>query len=359
MRGRAALFLLVALMALSTGCAGASQPDLIDQAAIEVDTAKVIRDDIKSQAQYYAAVKPAMTGIYFKESRLTLKDIQVQVGDMVTEGQILASLNTELIDDQLKAKRDEIDRLVRSGQHELDQLESDLSIAKLELANLGFQDYPDQEQIELKSIAVRKKELALTHAKENQASELNWQNKQLTNLMTQLGETVITAPWDGQITFVDQYVNPGGSITPYRPLVFISEPDQLFVEYTGIDSVMYFSSQEAYALINGKSYPLTQRNISAEELSNYKSSGGVPPLRFDFLEIDENVRGQRSSASGADWLVLLDFLQAGWALISEGTAARAFGAEAGIPFDELSAVDTGFFVCSHHKLLSFSACSEF
>lgn len=130
---------------------------------------------------------------FFTDYTSNIKTIYPKVGSFVNEGDLLAEMNTGT-------------------------LEYDLEIQKLktELAQITYNNTgssADKLQLEIE-----------------QNTEAKYQ--------AEYDGSKIYAPVSGQVSFVEK-VNPGDEVNPYRTLVRIVDPDDLFVKATAPDNVTF------------------------------------------------------------------------------------------------------------------------
>ena len=110
-------------------------PELLDSAAVSVDTEAVKRGTIYDLSVYHSAVVPAVeTASFLCSGKLSQK--YAVLGQTVEAGEVLAELDTEDLEEQIAALEEEITFTKQDYAYTLEQLELKVQIAELELKQL-------------------------------------------------------------------------------------------------------------------------------------------------------------------------------------------------------------------------------
>ena len=171
------------------------------------------------EAQLHAYVSPELNGL--------IKTINVKEGDYVNKGDVLATVDTEVI------------------LNTIDELNTQLELAK--------SIYDKQKKLWDQEIG---SEIQYLQAKSSKESL----EKKLTTLHTQLRMATITAPFSGYIETVAQKVGEFGS--PSKPLFYLVNLDELKVSADVSESFLpYINANDTVTL----SFPtFTNLNMSAK-----------------------------------------------------------------------------------------------
>ncbi len=156
---------------------------------------------------------------YFTDYTGQLKNIYVRPGDMVEEGQLLAEMNTGVLEYEL-----EIQRL------------------RVQLAQLNYNSSgsaADRLQLEI-------------------------EQNTLAEYQAEYDGSKIFAPISGQVSFVDG-VNPGSEVNPYKILVKIVDPDDLYVVATVNETKAYTLGDKVTVTIGDDSYDAEITRTPKEE----------------------------------------------------------------------------------------------
>ncbi len=130
---------------------------------------------------------------FFTDYTGQIKTIYPKVGDMVNEGDLIAEMNTGTLEYDLKIQRLKV------------------NLARTNYNNSGSS--ADKLQLEIEENTLLKYEAEYNGSK-------------------------VFAPISGQVSFVDK-INPGDEVNPYKVLVTIINPDDLYVKATVSDATTF------------------------------------------------------------------------------------------------------------------------
>lgn len=212
-----------------TGCGMEKEPfmeapELLEPVDVKMDMAVAQIDDIYQVSIYSGEVVPYTEELHFTVDGY-LESINVIMGDMVKEGDVLAVLNEEQNIEQIENLEKEIDDLERMGEFSDRQANADIEAAKVELEKMhafGEFGYPGWE----KELEIQKLELALAEAQELRGLELQKRQEALGKLQEKVGKNEITAPYSGRIVYIDD-VRKGDAVQGYTPVIYIADDSRL------------------------------------------------------------------------------------------------------------------------------------
>ena len=128
-----------AVLAVLLGCTSCGTkevvPELLDSAAVSVDTAEVVKGTFYDVEVYDSAVVPAVETASFVSGGV-LEEKKAKLGDTVKKGDVLALLDTEELEEQIEDLQNEIAYTEQNNAYTLEQLQLRLQIAQLELKQL-------------------------------------------------------------------------------------------------------------------------------------------------------------------------------------------------------------------------------
>ena len=168
------LLVLIGLAAPLTGCG--SEPD--EAEAAETQTATVQRGDLAVEIAAAGNLALSTTedlafDLFYPEG--TVEEVLVEEGDVVTEGQVLASLDTEEWEDNLEELRDRLTaagRTLTARERALVQAERQAIALERALADKEDDVVEARRQVTAKEVAVSQAQLAFDTAEYN-LSEIN------------------------------------------------------------------------------------------------------------------------------------------------------------------------------------------
>jgi RND family efflux transporter MFP subunit len=176
-------------------------------------TFTVQRGEITVQARMNGRVIPlALDTAYFQISG-QVREVYVNVNDVVTEGQLLAELAEA---QELRARADETRRTIRRAQ-------IDLEIAQLTLEQYRAQGRSEAE-IKIQELQVELAQLKLEETL--QSLGIDPDSPVLEELDAQVAQARVFAPSDGTIIAA---VNEGRNVNPSTPAFVLGDPDRLEV----------------------------------------------------------------------------------------------------------------------------------
>jgi len=219
-----------------------SRPVVYESAAVRTDTAIVDRGIVSDVIHRHGITRVLSKGLFFEVSGFNVGDIHVKQGDFVVEGQVLISLDTEHILEQIKNQQEHISKL-KINQARLNEIrEIDLELMKLD------SNFLQSESAEKLVIDFERQQLLFKQTKERQDLVLSHEYSILEELVNRLLGTEITAPFDGQITLIGS-ITQGIPVNPFIPVIYIAHNQEPFIEVINlgeIDTVAQLSLNPHY-----------------------------------------------------------------------------------------------------------------
>ncbi len=288
MKRKAAL--LTALL-LSVGLAGCGTekdssmeaPELLEPVDVKMDIATARTGDIYQLSAYNGEVVPYTEGLSFTVDGY-LEAINVMMGDMVQEGDVLAVLSEEHIAEQIESLEDEIDDLVTMGEFSDRQAAADIEIAREELEMLheaGTFGYTGG----VKELEIRKLELELEEARQLRSLELQKKQEALRALQDKVGKNEITAPFSGRIVYVSDG-KKGDAVLGYTPVIYMADDSRLGLTAEYVSESAVNSADRVCAKIMEKEYEISYIPYENSELVKMALAGEEMKARFS-LETED------------------------------------------------------------------------
>jgi macrolide-specific efflux system membrane fusion protein len=176
-------------------------------------TFTVQRGDIAVEANLSGRVSPLALNTVFFEISGQVREVYVNVNDVVTEGQLLGELDKAL---ELRAKADETQRIIRRAQ-------IDLEIAKLTLEQFESQGRPATE-IEIQKLKVELAQLDFDELIESMG--IDPEAVVSDEIDAQVAQARAFSPADGTIISA---VSAGRNVSPTTVAFVLGDPDKLEV----------------------------------------------------------------------------------------------------------------------------------
>lgn len=247
-----------------------------------VAVAKVTRADLTQSVDFDAEFRPYQQAELHAKVAGFLKDIRVDIGDEVKEGELLATLEVpELQDDIVQAKA-----TLRRSQDAVQRSEAEHAETHLVLKRLVSVDKTTPNLVAQQDIdAARAKDLSAEAALAESHSAVDVAKADLAKLETLNSYTRISAPFDGAITKRNNDPGdliPGGTTSSQvQPLLVLSDNSRLRLAFPV--SVSYVSGIQTGQVVQ-VSVPALGRKFAAR-ISRYSRKVETATRTMD-VEVD-------------------------------------------------------------------------
>ena len=228
------LCFVIALLAVFAACAAAEipEPPLIRPATAGISTAFVDRGEVAGISQHPGLVRLHSEELFFSYHGGRFAEFHVQIGDFVTQGQLLASLEAEDLELQIERQEAFLAYTRRIGALRHDMLQLDIDMLLLQQAQRALDGYFN-ENLELEIDRAR---LALTHERERNNFTLRQGEDYMRQLQERMQQSNLFAPYDGYITLLED-ITAGQWVAAFQNVMHIGDPDSLHVEAYGFESL--------------------------------------------------------------------------------------------------------------------------
>jgi multidrug efflux pump subunit AcrA (membrane-fusion protein) len=281
-----ASILTTALLLASCGAPARENapPELIAAAGVRSDMAVVERADIGVVEQARGIVRMQSEGLFYTNAPFPFDGFAVTPGQEVREGQLLASLDGESARTQIERQRERLDALRAEYAFENGIREREIVIARLEYIAIikeanDLLDMSLLESAELKRLDAERLDLELEQALTRQALTLSYETGLLEEMEAGLAGAELRAPYDGVVTYIADTAR-GSRVEAFRPLVYISDRKNTFVEYAGSINAPLSRNAVVVGVAEGREYALERVYLSAQELLFYSRNQAAAPVRF-------------------------------------------------------------------------------
>ena len=283
------LIFILMLTSCSSGLPRGNPPELMTPLATQVDLAVVTRGTIQEIHQYPGIIRLGFEALHFGSTPLRFGEFHVIVGEEVVEGQLLARLDVEHIEEALEELLENIASTQRNHERENNIIRSEIAILEAEYQELVV---AEEETVALSSkrAQINLRQLDLEHAQERQALLMRDLQIQVDYLNEQLAEAEILAPYDGTIIWMAD-LDVGGFIYPFQTILSISNGEDIFVEYASTQRLIFRPHVEPVvtALVGDQVIDLRLRPLSQEDSSRYLINQMTPPVRFEITTGGHNL----------------------------------------------------------------------
>lgn len=252
--------LLLAVIML-TGCKS-NVPKLLEPVGEQEDTAIVSKGEIYDIETYESTVTADYENVKIAADGM-VGNVNVKLGDKVTAGQVLITMNTSAAGQQVQTVDNQIQKKQRENDYLNDLAEYDIKIAELNLQIA--KSTGDSKEVSAKDGALKKLESNLAAEKIEQQKELA--QLQMDKIEGDSTEGNVTAPFDGTVCYIHN-CKPGDTITAGTVVVVVAKDKsmKLFGEY--IEKDVLAKAHKVYAVINEKEYSVTNVPYDQFELAS-------------------------------------------------------------------------------------------
>lgn len=253
-----ALVLLVLLLVISRCVGGSATP--------EYQTEEVIRQSLDVEVTATGNLRPTNQVEVGSEVSGRIDDVFVDVNDRVTRGQVLARINTDVIDDQIKQARASL----QSARAALAQAQATLTLDTAQLARLeevsrlSEGKVPSRSELEIAQANAARSRAALASAQANVVSA----QAQLSSAETNRARAIIISPVSGVV--LARQIEPGQTVAASfnTPTLFVIAEDlsqmQLRISIDEADVGLVEDGQQANFTVDaypGRRFPATVERI--------------------------------------------------------------------------------------------------
>lgn len=295
--------LILMMMTGLCGCADVQQdiPDLLEPVGVQVDTAVVVKGDMSEVNVIEADVVPYVEGLYFTEGGY-VDEVHVTVGDVVSKGQVLVSLDEEKLDEQIASLEKDIVTTKKLGELSDQKAAADIKATGIELEMMWktgevfeWQSGPSLIDYNIKYVEKQKKELTLEQTQELRQLELQEKQRQLKLLKEKKGKNKLVAPFDGRVVYVAEF-DVAGTVREYNTIVCVADESRLSLVSEMISETEIKRADKIYAHIMDKDYAITHQPYTAEKYVEMALAGEEIPTIFTFDAEEEGLEsGQYAS----------------------------------------------------------------
>jgi len=319
-KGGISLILISGLIAGCTGCGKKEDaPPLLSPTLAEKEYVTAEYGQISSRVYYDAYVTPDILTVSFEHEGI-LKECKKVCGDRVEEGEILAELRTEELDDKISVAEKELaflktdyeyDVSLATKQIQIDQIAISMNYteitrldqvigeakglleAKRNEMNAGtvsgnllesgteeisvyeqkIGEYEMQRYGALESISDSMHSIGLNSAKTEADTglygvDVQEHSENLSKLLERKESAVLRSPCTGRVVGVisaeGEQAKGGDSVKAHEAVYYIADESKVYFTVENLTDRDAGNSMEAYVVMNGREYPLVRAAYSTE-----------------------------------------------------------------------------------------------
>ena len=293
MRYRSICCAMLAVCAVLTGCSGNDKamevPELLEPVGRISDTCVVTKSDISNTKILDAQAITATEELGF-EIEGCVMDINVKLGDSVSKGDILATIDGAGEGNEYDEIVNQIEQNQTTYSEQNLVAEYDIKIMETEKKQLNkkLKEAGQGEKKELKNqIAVKQADIdiakeELKGKKEIQDIEMKELERKKKAAYNNIQKYYLKAPIDGVITYVN--IEPGQLVVANQSVIALSDMNTVQIKSDFISKRELNQSDDYYVVYKDKHYGLVQHEYDPEEIEALMAEEKTPYSYYDIKE---------------------------------------------------------------------------
>lgn len=276
------------------------QKQEVFEPALEAEqTTQVTTQDIEKYDLIEGIIAPKVYQLKFEETG-TIKEYKVDIGDEVTKGQVLATLDDTEIQNRIKELTKQLETLKADYDYQIAYIEKTIAAYEVEMkglyAKLEDKNNPLEreeysavcKELGIRDIAIQREELKRTQLIQTYELESGFINDQLKEAREKLNRLVLKAPCDG-VVVARQSITMDNTVQKDYYYVAITQKDSYYVRVDYVTQTYADRMERIYGVRNGKEYELTYTPMDKEKYAELKNSGETLYTYFEINVPDEDV----------------------------------------------------------------------
>ncbi len=277
------------MLVLMVGCSNEKSQEEIPNtipvsASREVKTTKATIMDIQKTELLDAQISPTLTEYTFQMSG-KLEKFMVKLGDTVKAGDVLATLETSDMEEQVEVLQEELAELRKSYNHDVNYYEQKIMILSMKMEDTTL------DQVSVLEIESEKEKyhLLLTQAKEKYILESTKKEDDLAELNDQISKNSIVASNDGTVVYINT-ISKGDYVDDSVCYLAITDESAYYMYCDYIGETTIGRLLRIYGLKDNKEYEITYIPMDGELYNKLKLADYDVYTSFLVNEPDESIQ---------------------------------------------------------------------
>ncbi|MBR6571127.1 MAG: biotin/lipoyl-binding protein [Clostridia bacterium] len=261
---------------------------LEEPAGVQLNAVRAYIGELSEISVFEGSVIAYAEEFYFEQEGV-VEEMHVVIGQQVSAGDPLITLNTEAEEKRLQSLEKEIERLLQNGEYEDRLAQLDMAMLELELQELMSRTPRDENAEMLKKLDMEELQLKTALNKTLRQMTLSELESERERLLEEISRNVLYAPFDGRVMYMTSQLQRGSYVSAYTPLLYLADDTRLLVECEYITNAMLDSAHELYALVGAGQYAITPVEVDPQEYLSKVLAGEELRLQFTFDQLDETL----------------------------------------------------------------------
>lgn len=267
---------------------------------VEEQFSKAVYGDVVKRDLYSGTITPYIEELFFQADGLFL-EYCVSIGDSVEEGQVLATTDTEAVEDSIEKLQETIASLKNNYEYRMATIQNNLAILQVEM-DINYDMLENMEYMANGYTALcqalgrqdktmRSYELEMKQLTEVYELELPYYQKKLKETKKLLDSNVITAPFAGVIVEL-RSVAGGDRVSADQPYVAIADTGKYLAQGTYVSGSVIDKAQRVYVFTDGKEYNAQYMPLDSKVYAEMIAKNNVAYCTYEIEDLGELTFGQ-------------------------------------------------------------------
>ncbi len=270
---------LLGAVSLVTACGQKREvPELLESTGTQAFFRPVEKRIVGKSNMFYGIVVP-MDYPCFSKEMVSVSSIEVEIGDYIEEGQIVAYGDVTDLNEQINELSNQKTKLQKSKIRAQKTHDARIEELGYERMTEDFVGNPEGAEAKVVQTAEEQEELSYDLALLDQ--QIASLDKDIAKLVEKRDKQTFLAPHSGYVTFVAD-LSKGNVLEGNTNIVVISDYDDLYIEMKAQDlkDYQFEKFQSKWTVIGGEPVDIDELDYTNSEVSYATSKGKFPYMRF-------------------------------------------------------------------------------
>ncbi len=266
----------------------------------EEQFSKAVYGDVVKRDLYSGTITPYIEELFFAEDGIFL-EYCVSIGDTVEEGQVLATTDTEAIEQNIEMLQETIASLKNNYEYRMATIQNNLAILQVEM-DINYDTLENMEYMANGYTALcqalgrqdktkRSYELEMKQLTEVYEMELPYYQQKLKETKKLLNSNVIKAPFAGVVVEL-RSVAGGDRVSADQPYVAIADITRYLAQSVYVSGSVIDKAQKVYVFADGKEYNVEYIPVDSKVYAEMNAKNNIAYCTYEIEDLGELEFGQ-------------------------------------------------------------------